>query len=91
VELLTGYEGMAFGTTGNAEADLLGITSVHPMREDALRALLAESGTDWSLVERLVKRGALAEIEYRREKFFLRRFHHANGRSAAASQDRHQP
>ncbi len=91
VELLTGHEGIGFGTTGNAEADLLSITSVHPMRADAVRILLAESGGDWSLVERLVTTGALAEIEYRKETFFLRRFPQANGRSAGASQDRNQP
>jgi wyosine [tRNA(Phe)-imidazoG37] synthetase (radical SAM superfamily) len=91
VELLTGHEGTGFGTTGDAEADLLSITSVHPMREEAVRALLAESGDDWSLVERLLKGGSLAEIEYRRERFFLRRFQHANDRSAAVWQDRHRP
>ena len=61
------------------------------MRADAVRILLAESGGDWSLVERLVTTGALAEIEYRKETFFLRRFPQANGRSAGASQDRNQP
>jgi len=86
VELLTGYEGMGFGTTGDVEADLLSITSVHPMREDALQTLLAESGGDWSLVERLLKGGALAEIEYRRQKFFVRRFPRTDGRPAHASE-----
>jgi wyosine [tRNA(Phe)-imidazoG37] synthetase (radical SAM superfamily) len=80
VELLTRYEGMDFGATGNAEADLLAITSVHPMREDAIRALLAEDESDWSLVERLVRRGALAETEYRGQKFFVRRFPRTGGR-----------
>jgi wyosine [tRNA(Phe)-imidazoG37] synthetase (radical SAM superfamily) len=74
VELLTGYEGMGFHTTGDIEADLLSITSVHPMREDAVRTLLAESGSDWDLVERLLEVGALAEIPYRNQKFYVRRF-----------------
>lgn len=86
VELLTGHEGIGFGTTGNAEADLLSITSVHPMREDAIRTLLAGSGGDWGLVERLVKTGALAEIEYRKETFFFRRFPRADARPADASE-----
>jgi wyosine [tRNA(Phe)-imidazoG37] synthetase (radical SAM superfamily) len=85
VELLTGHEGVGFGTTGNAETDLLGITSVHPMREDAVRTLLAKSGCDWDLVERLVKGGRLAEIEYRKQKFYLRRLPSTTGRPRGAS------
>lgn len=40
VELLTGYEGNAFASTGDLVADLLAITAVHPMREDAVQNLL---------------------------------------------------
>ena len=65
---------LAFGTTGDVEADLLAITSVHPMREDAVRTLLAESGGDWNRVERLLEKGALAEVLYRGQKFYVRRF-----------------
>jgi wyosine [tRNA(Phe)-imidazoG37] synthetase (radical SAM superfamily) len=74
VELLCGDEGLGFGTTGDVAADLLSITSVHPMREDSVRALLAGSGSDWSLVERLMQEGVLAEIEYRSQTFYLRRW-----------------
>ena len=35
VELITGFEGAAFGATGDVVQDLLSITAVHPMREDA--------------------------------------------------------
>lgn len=72
VELLTGYEGDAFAFTGDAEADLLGILAVHPMREDALAAFLARAGADWSLVNRLVARGLLVETEYRGQRFYRR-------------------
>lgn len=34
-EDLIGYEGNAFAFTGDVEEDLLSITAVHPMREDA--------------------------------------------------------
>jgi len=37
VEYIIGYEGNEFGFSGNVEEDLLGITSVHPMREEAVR------------------------------------------------------
>ena len=86
VELLTGYEGLGFGTTGNVEADLLSITSVHPMREDAVRVLLGGGAADWSLVDRLVRGGALAEIKYRSQKFYLRCFPRADARPADASE-----
>lgn len=74
VELLTGYEGTAFGTSGDPEEDLLGITGVHPMREDAVRELLRGSGSSWSLVERLIERGELELVEYHSHRFYVRRF-----------------
>jgi hypothetical protein len=74
VELLTGSGGTAFGTTGDVEADLISITSVHPMREDAIRMLLANNGADWSVVDGLIDRGALAEVEHQGQKFLVRRF-----------------
>jgi len=40
VEYLIGYEGNAFAFTGNVEDDLLNITSVHPMREEAITEFL---------------------------------------------------
>jgi len=72
VELLTGYEGDTFAFTGDAEADLLAITAVHPMREDALAAFLARAGADWGLVTRLMAQGLLVETEYRGQKFYRR-------------------
>jgi len=72
VELLTGFEGTAFGTTGDLEADLLGIAAVHPLREDALAALLARGGAERSLVDRLIERGDLKEVRYRGRTFYVR-------------------
>jgi wyosine [tRNA(Phe)-imidazoG37] synthetase (radical SAM superfamily) len=39
IEYLIGYEGNAFASSGDISKDLLSITSVHPMREDAVRSL----------------------------------------------------
>jgi wyosine [tRNA(Phe)-imidazoG37] synthetase (radical SAM superfamily) len=72
VELLTGYEGDAFAFTGDVEADLIAITAVHPMREEAMAAFLARAGADWGLVQRLIAKGRLVEAEYRGHKFYLR-------------------
>jgi len=55
------------------------------MREDAVRTLLAKGGCDWSLVERLVKGGRLAEIEYRKQKCYLCRLAPTTGRPRGAS------
>jgi wyosine [tRNA(Phe)-imidazoG37] synthetase (radical SAM superfamily) len=74
VELLTGYEGTAFGTSGDPEEDLLSITGIHPMREDAVRELLRGSGSSWSVVERLIERGELEPIQYHGHRFYVRRF-----------------
>lgn len=72
VEYLTGYEGNDITGSGDVTADLLGITAVHPLREDAVRELLGKSGADWSHVERLIDRGLLLETTYQGWKYFLR-------------------
>jgi wyosine [tRNA(Phe)-imidazoG37] synthetase (radical SAM superfamily) len=74
LEYLIGYEGDAFVSTGNAEADLLSITAVHPMREQAVDRLLRRAGADWSLVRDLIAQGQLVEAEYRGKTFYMRRF-----------------
>ena len=48
---MTGYEGNAFAFTGDATADILSITAVHPMRDDAIDAFLARAGADTELVD----------------------------------------
>jgi len=72
VEYLTGYEGNAFAVSGDAAADLLSITAVHPLREDAVRELLAKAHADWSCVERLISESLLLETAYEGRKFYLR-------------------
>ena len=73
VELLTGYEGNAFFSGGRVDEDLLAITSVHPMRADAVEALLTRRGADRSVVEKLVEEGELIEVEYDRQSFLMRK------------------
>ena len=74
VECLIGYEGNAFAFTGEVEEDILSITSVHPMREDALKDFLGRANSDWSLIERLIKQGQLVELEYKGHRFYIRKF-----------------
>lgn len=75
VEYLIGYEGDAFAASGDARADLLAITAVHPMRDSAVRAMLARSGSGWDVVDELVREGLLVPLEHGGERFYVRRFH----------------
>jgi hypothetical protein len=77
---------MGFSRTRNVEADLLGITSVHPMGDNAVRSLLTESGTNWRRVERLIQGNLPVEIDYRGQKFYVRCFPRADDRSADTSE-----
>jgi wyosine [tRNA(Phe)-imidazoG37] synthetase (radical SAM superfamily) len=73
VEYLIGYEGNAFAFTGNVEEDLLRITSVHPMREDAVSEFLSRAAADWSTVQGLIGGGQLIEAEYQGHRFYVRK------------------
>ncbi len=74
VEYLIGYEGNAFAFTGEVEEDILSITSVHPMREEALRDFLKRAKSDWSVILKLINKGRLVETEYEGNKFYIRKF-----------------
>ena len=73
VEYLIGYEGNAFASSGDFEKDLLSITAVHPMREEAVEALLRRDGSGWEEVERLIEEEKLVELEYLGNRFYMRR------------------
>ncbi len=75
VEYLIGYEGNAFTFTGNVTEDLLSITAVHPMREEAVSEFLARAGADWLVVHHLIAQDQLVETEYQGGKFYLRKLH----------------
>jgi wyosine [tRNA(Phe)-imidazoG37] synthetase (radical SAM superfamily) len=74
VEHLIGYEGNAFSATGRAEDDLLAITAVHPMREEAVSELLEKAQADWSVVREMIGRDLLVETQYEGRRYFLRKF-----------------
>lgn len=71
-EYLIGYEGNQFAYTGNVEADILSITSVHPMREDAVKAYLKKAGGEFAAIDALVSENKLLVSEYNGERFYLR-------------------
>jgi wyosine [tRNA(Phe)-imidazoG37] synthetase (radical SAM superfamily) len=73
VETLIGYEGNAFAFTGDVEKDLLSITAVHPMREDAVDEFLERAGAAWPVVHELVERDQLVRTEYKGQTFYVRK------------------
>jgi wyosine [tRNA(Phe)-imidazoG37] synthetase (radical SAM superfamily) len=76
VELLTGYEGTSFASTGDARADILAITAVHPMRSDQVDAVLDKCGATRDVVEWLVRQQTLTRVDYGGQCFYLRRLNH---------------
>ena len=79
VEYLIGYEGNAFAFTGDIENDLLGITSVHPMREEAVIEFVKKADANWDVVKELIKNGKLIETEYKGRKYYLRKLSQNGG------------
>ena len=73
VEHLLGYEGNAFASTGNVEEDLLSITAVHPMREEAVKKLLQKANTEWQVVEKLLGENKLVAFEHEGNMYYLRK------------------
>ncbi len=72
VELLVEEEEGTFAHTGEARADVLAITAVHPMREATVRRLLEVNHAQWSLIETLLSEGALQAVEFEGERFYVR-------------------
>ncbi len=72
VELITQPEDITFALTSDLQSDILSITAVHPMRQDAVEELLRKSGENWESVDDLVASGDLLRIEHEGESFYLR-------------------
>lgn len=75
-ELLTGYEGNAFASSGNFENDILSITAVHPMRKDAVMELMSKSNATESNLNILIENGLIKQVKYNDQEYFLRKFSH---------------
>jgi wyosine [tRNA(Phe)-imidazoG37] synthetase (radical SAM superfamily) len=72
VEYLIGYDGNAFAFTGDVQNDLLSITAVHPMREQAVSALLKKAGKDWSIIRKMMASNLIIETMYGGKRFYIR-------------------
>lgn len=73
VEYLIGYEGNSFAFTGNVLEDILSITSVHPMRQDAVEEFLEKSDSSWDVVKKMIDEEKLVETEYDGNRFYMRK------------------
>ena len=74
VEYLTGYEGNAFSSTGNLKEDILSITAVHPMREDAIEELLKRNNASFNLVHELLEKNLIRRTNYHGKNYYIRKF-----------------
>jgi len=72
-EYLIGYEGNAFAFTGNLEEDLLSITSVHPMRKEAVDEFLKKANGNWTIIDKLITENKLVKTEYKDNRFYMRK------------------
>ena len=74
VAYLIDYEGDEFTPTDDVESDLLGILSVHPMRDTAVLKFLSEAGKSESILDELILKRVLKQTEYNGQIFYVRRF-----------------
>lgn len=73
-ELLTGYEGNAFASSGNFTDDILSITAVHPMRRDAVVELMAKSNATELTLNQLIESELMEKVTFNNQEYFLRKF-----------------
>ena len=66
-------EGNDFAFTGNVEEGLLGIISVHPMRENAVKEFLEKANADWNVIKKLLMENKFIEFECQGNKFYMRK------------------
>ena len=74
VEYLIGYEGNEFVSLENVREDILKITAVHPMREEAILELLKKGDASEGLLEDMLNKNELKKVEYQGHVYYLRNF-----------------
>ena len=67
------YEGNDFFYSGNVEEEILSITSVHPMRKDAIESYLKKAGAGFGIIIHMIEKGKIKEINYKGHKYYLRK------------------
>jgi wyosine [tRNA(Phe)-imidazoG37] synthetase (radical SAM superfamily) len=72
VECLMGIRDDDLQLTGQAEKEILSITTVHPLKEGQLREYLKKVRGDWSLIKRLLNDNQLIEKKFNGTNFYMR-------------------
>jgi wyosine [tRNA(Phe)-imidazoG37] synthetase (radical SAM superfamily) len=73
IEFLVRYERNTFAITGNVKEDLLNITAVHPMREEAVAELLKKANASWQIIDELLRDDELVRLEYEGSIYYRRK------------------
>jgi len=73
-ELLLGFEGSDTGFTGDARADILNMSAVHPIREETMGEILRKNRAESSLPDQLIREKEIREVVYQDKKFWIRNF-----------------
>lgn len=73
-EIISGYEGNDFVSSGDIEKDILSITSVHPVREDALIKMIKDKNEDVSIIEKLIKENKVKVVFFNNTRYYIRIF-----------------
>ncbi len=58
----------------DGEEAVLGIVSVHPLREDVARRYLADAGLKWEIIEKLIEKEKVTVTEYQGKRYLKRNF-----------------
>lgn len=72
VELLTGSGETDFTYSSDAGKELVSILAVHPMSLVAVDTFLHKANESWSLIESLIHKNILKEVEYSGNKFLVK-------------------
>ena len=73
VELNNCYEGNDFKPINDIESELVAITSVHPMREDAVMEFLKKGNCSYSVVNKLIQANILYVNKYNGTNYYSRK------------------
>jgi len=70
-ETLTGYESMVLCHDDPIE-EILNITAVHPMRDDAVKDVLNRFNVGEDIMEQLIKEGRIKKVHYGNWDYYIR-------------------
>lgn len=71
-ETLTGYESIGFVVTDDPIEEILNITAVHPMRDDAVKDVLNRFNVGEDIMEQLIKEGRIKKVHYGNWDYYIR-------------------